>query len=1110
MPFISAIIGAIGAGIAAVGSFIGGLGAIGQMALSIGLNLAVAAISAALAPKPKEPPSGVDLELQLGEDVPRKVRVGRFGVAGHLAYANAFGPGNQYLQQVFVVSDAPITALDKVWIDGELATLVNTGNPAGLQVTNGDYANLIWIKLVDGHQTTADAELVSGSNPADRWTAAHVGHGTAYIVVTMSYDREKLANPPQFFFEGRGAALYDWRKDSTVGGTGLHRWNDQSTWEYSANPIVAAYNYYRGFEINGDIFCGMEMLASDLPLSAWTMAANICDESVSGRTRYVVAIGLDCTLEHGDNIDALMKSCGGMIVDGVDGTWPIVGTNQPTVATLTDADLIVGAPVRFQARRAMNELVNSVSGTYPNPENQWSPAGYERATDAATVAVDRRTRDVAMNFETVPDGEQAAQLAAIYFSENRWEATGQIMVRPRWQVLEPGDWIVWQSKRYGTRTYMVTDMEIASLDGEGPRNTLLSLQERNGGIYDAVTVVPQPVPLGPATPVYATELLDFAVIGIAGVGSNGQVYPAIRVSWTLPTDPTVSGAVIEYRVKAQPDISYDKAVSFDRTIVLLAEGVVSNTIYEVRHRLVTDPTRVTPWSAWFEVTTLDLPNPDLLVGLAEVKDDIEGRFRTLQKEVDDVRTKLTDVGTSLQLAPLANWQTIRKVSERTGQNEASIKVEQIVRAMANEAIAAELATLAANVGGNKALITVERVARADGDTALAAEITSLSAEVDGNAASISAETGARVDADSALAADIATLDANVGDNSAAIAAEQTARADADSALAADIAVLEGSVGDNSAAITTEQSARVNADSALAADIAILEADVGDNLAAIITEQAARADGDSANASSITAVSADLNDRFATGLMKFEAAANQAGVDARFSIMLRAGTADAFKESGLFLELYTDGGIQKSRMAVLADQFVVTDGSIYTLPLVYSGGVLKLQGVKVEWADIVNIVADEAFINSLVTNELFVIGTSNLDFDVVTASAVLTGSSGPPTAIAGVLDTLVIDNPNPNPVLMDVFISASISNGAGAGSGTVTTRVRRQHDNKIIATVTAAFSGAPSGQALSVDKFFIDEDPLQGANTYILEVLRSGGLGDSSTAAGTVKMLWWKR
>lgn len=85
------------------------------------------------------------------------------------------------------------------------------------------------------------------------------------------------------------------------------------------------------------------------------------------------------------------------------------------------------------------------------------------------------------------------------------------------------------------------------------------------------------------------------------------------------------------------------------------------------------------------------------------------------------------------------------------------------------------------------------------------------------------------------------------------------------------------------------------------------------------------------------MSADFNGRFAQGLVKFEAVAAPTGVDARFSVLLRAGTSQSFKVSGFYVELYTEGGVQKSRMAVQADQFLVTSGNNRHYPMVFENG-----------------------------------------------------------------------------------------------------------------------------------------------------------------------------
>ncbi|MBC7280043.1 hypothetical protein [Hoeflea sp.] len=785
MPFLAPLIAGIGAAITAVGSFIaplttalGGLGAFGKVLLTIGLNLAMTVAQGLFAKKEKPPPSGVQLDLQFGEGGSRDVKCGFYAVAGLFIYPNAYGPANSTLQQAFQISDFPVTSLDKVWIDGELATLGAVDTVKGAVVTSGGYAGRIWVKLVDGWQTEADAGLVAGANPTGRWSVDHVGLGNAYAIVTMNYDREKLTQPPQFLFEGKGAPLYDWRKDSTVGGSGAHRWNDITTWEFTENGMLMAYAYHRGIAFNGDLFCGMEVPASDLPIARWTAAANLCDEAVDGAPRYRCSIGLDCNIEHGDNIEAIMTSCGGMMVNGVGEIFPIVGSDQPIVATLTDDDMIVGEPVKFQARRSMDELVNSVSGTFPNPDNQWGPTSYATARDAGVVATDRRTRDVTLNFTTVIYPKQAANLAALYLSENRFEATASFTARPRWQVLEPGDWIAWNSARYGSRIFMVVDSQLKSASSDGPRNVPLSLQQRSGDIYDGVGIVVPDAPVNNAAPVYQAELLDFAVTAASVLGADSRARPAIRTSWTATSDPTVAAIILQWRIQAEPGDLFDRTVNTGQTIAFIVEGIMSSTIYEVRHKVIADPARVTSWSAWQEVTTGDIG-----LNLADLGADVIGRFEEIETGIEDVVATATQTAEDLaqevtdRAAALAAEAAVRQASDLAEAAE-RIELSEVHAADIRStrdgllALSVEMFDLGANavldrqeirrsLTSSLAGITAaysEAITVATGpDSALVATQTDLAAQIADTNTSIAVVNAAYVTADEAIALQTTTL-----------------------------------------------------------------------------------------------------------------------------------------------------------------------------------------------------------------------------------------------------------------------------------------------------------------------------------------------------------------
>lgn len=781
MPFISAAIGAVTGAIFGAGTIAAG---IASAAIGIGLNFVVGKIQQNQAKKNAKKSAGTQFERDYGENISRKVACGYVGIAGHDVYVNTYNRSNKSLLQVYAISDFPCDGLSRVWAGGKQLNLVQTS--ANEWRVDQDFEGRLNFRFYDGTQAAADSQLVSTSNPAGRWTADHIGSGICYIIVELTYHQEKNNSFPDFFFEVRGARLYDPRKDSTVGGSGGHRWGNYATYEFTENPVIMDYNYRCGFawgaDASGrpDVFLGMDMAPEDLPIDKYATAANICDEIAGGERRYRCCVMLDADVDHGDNIDALMQACGGMVIDSVDGSWPLIGTQQPIVATFTDEDLITNEPVRFQRRRSMADLVNSVGGTYPEPANMWSPAGYDTQTNTSQVALDRRTRDLAINFDTVPSKRQANQLASIYYNENRYEATADIVLRPYFQDIRVGDWVQWNSERYGNRVYIVQSRSIRALTSDGPRNVALSLQERDGSIYAGTGVLPPVVPIPSGEPVYLNELPDWTPIPILAVSDDGRTVSAFRMSWSPFDDVSVTGIQFEWWATAQPENRFTRTVQPDVTITMLQEGIVSETNYSFRHRLIAS--RPTNWSTVKTATSLASGNADLEVYLGNLNKEVKEQFQKLFQGLDDLRPIVERLLTNTQLADASFETSKRRLEAQQGASQAYFEENIAVIASELEAVAAQ----------------------------------------------------------------------------------------------------------------------------------------------------------------ITDVYAAIDEGFAQGRVEFRAAANQSGVDARFAVALRGSVNDTFKESGFFLELYTVGGVQRSRFAVMADQFVVTNGATSSLPMVFENGVLKLQ------------------------------------------------------------------------------------------------------------------------------------------------------------------------
>lgn len=675
---------------------------------------------------------GAILNVQYGEKTPRVVAIGDCCVAGKAVYDNTFGNANKQLQRVVALSDFYTSGLTSLSLDGEYVTLGTYGPTYGYPVTTSKWSGHVYIKYYDGFQTTADGYLVGQANPSTRWGSAYKGIGISYAILTFIYHEEDMNSLPSFEIRFKGAPLYDFRKDTSVGGSGSHRFNDPSTWEYSANPVLADYTFRRGFEVNNDLFCGMGMPASDLPLSRYIAAANVCDEDVDGDPRYAVSIFLDASdKQHGDNIEDIMLSCAGQVIDSVEGSYPLVGAAQVPVGILNDSYLVDGAEVTFQKYRSFGQLVNSVSGTYTEPDLIFGETGYSEQTLSTAVVADRRTLDFNLNLPMVTVRAQAERLASIYFNENRFEVTKSCTVTGQWQTLELGDWITWEGDRDGLdRDYQIVAMTISTLDN-GERTVFLQLQERHDDIYDGAVLTSFGAPVKSNDPILLNELSNLVYSPTYIEDDDGTQYPVVGGSWDEIDDVTVAGIFFQWRLKTDNTKIWTKYVRSTESSTYFQEGILGLKIYEFRHRLYTFPGRTTLWSDWEEVITTDPPSWKL----KRLSQEVRRLMRESREEQDRLnRISAVAMAESMNVAgeaALVSQAAIKK----TARANAAIAQEVLLRVSEDEALASLITALEATVDDNTARVIAEEIARASADSALASSVTAVTAIANAGTAS---------------------------------------------------------------------------------------------------------------------------------------------------------------------------------------------------------------------------------------------------------------------------------------------------------------------------------------------------------------------------------------
>jgi hypothetical protein len=579
----------------------------GQLALSV----AFSALQAAMMDEPPTPGMRTENTLTGGAN-PLSFPLGRCATAGvFLCPPMTHGDDNSRLTYVIGLSGINRASLSRIIVDGEYVPITGTVHPDYGNKLGGDLDDHAWIQF-RAVPTVADPMLLAkyGSYPKRPWNTNMVGPGTSYAILTFLYNTDVFGQFPQVQFEMDGIPLYDPRKDTSVGGSGAHRWNDRSTWEPTDNPAVMIYSILRGIDLHDGSIWGGVARAKELPLASWFAAMNKCDEPVSlsgGGTEPRYRAGMEVLLadEPFAVIGELLKACHGSLAE-VGGTTKIrVGGPGASVLSITDDDLIISNPQEYEPFPGLGDIFNGVEITYPAPGALWQPRKLEPIYDATYQAEDDNRLLVAqLDLASVPYARQARRLGKALIKAERRFARHVITLPPKALILEPLDVISWTSDAngYTAKRFDVTEVQI----DPGTLCVTVSLREVNPDDYDwnpADEITeddPSPGVVRPA----AETIPGFAAAGVNLLDDNGDPRrPAVKLTWTGNDRRDVRG--IEYELRRFGDTDVIGAGSRERVDNgqwVLPDRVISATSYEVRARFISRRRRQN-WSAWASLTT---------------------------------------------------------------------------------------------------------------------------------------------------------------------------------------------------------------------------------------------------------------------------------------------------------------------------------------------------------------------------------------------------------------------------------------------------------------------------------------------------------------------------
>jgi len=571
-------------GAAVVGFFVGG-----PVGAAIGFAAALGVM--ALRPKTnaKNTATADRLNKTLAAEDFRKIVFGETAFASDIRYYESYGAANY--DEVVACATHKVESFGKFYLDGVEETFSGTAS-------TGVYTGNLAKSNVTAGVTATGTALGAGS----LWTSAASFTGCAYYTLKWLYDQTKHPNgiPQRYCQVGKGAKVYDPRKDTTNGGTGSHRYNDQTTWEYSptdSNGIPIGRNnalqmlwYLLGWTITNPatsekvLVAGRGVDPADIDWPSWITAANACE------TEHYYT---DCILSTGDSHDTnegiIAAGAQGVLLD-TGGLWSYWVSSDDTASiavALTEDDIVSG--VKWTPRDSIQNQWNRVGGSFidPSTTSLYQAAPYPMISDSTYLSEDGGTvKKAVLDFQNVQDAALAQKNARTFLNRSRW--TGRFEAEFNYRILKANNWnivtLTFARLGFSAKLFRIISM---SLNPNG--SVACVLQEEAAAIYTAGSTSSYTAPAAGSA---YNSLQQIALSGLAASaldvgGSSTQHFDGITISWTT-VGPNVKRIETQYR-KTGDTIWQDGGMASQAGTPVDSINiwpVVSLTGYDVRARTI--------------------------------------------------------------------------------------------------------------------------------------------------------------------------------------------------------------------------------------------------------------------------------------------------------------------------------------------------------------------------------------------------------------------------------------------------------------------------------------------------------------------------------------------
>lgn len=503
-------------------------GYVATTAVAIGVAVAVGTYALTEAMKPDIGVSmtdpAQDQSLQTQSNMARKIIYGT-ALAGAqiVGYAKPTIAQKDYHIMVLNIAGHPCESVELYEIEGK---------------TPAELAGKYQLTFYTGDQTAADP---TAKMYVDGWTSDHVGYGQTYAVLKLEIDGELFPGAiNEIKFKVKGKKVYDPRKDSTAGGSGTHRINDKTTWEWSDNPQLCAYNWVMEYG-------GKMPPLRRIPTDFMAITANYCDELATYTdkdgnqqqdTRFSCNGILNNSVKPAEGLKQIMATCGAKVYR-VGGRIFIKPAMYAGPASVTVDISEVHTQPTYQPHRAYRDLLNTVRTEYVEPELKWQVTNAPVLDSPAYIARDKSILEETFRYTMVTKDHQAQRLGKLKLERSRAGfLVNKILPGIRLDIVAGNNINFIDSKTGISREFLVEDVKYdaanrkttAVVVEEGPQLYPDSFEPAEGELTPNTTLPDTTIPYAPESVAFTETPSDSWRQGV--------------ITWTHPSPDSIVNYIV--------------------------------------------------------------------------------------------------------------------------------------------------------------------------------------------------------------------------------------------------------------------------------------------------------------------------------------------------------------------------------------------------------------------------------------------------------------------------------------------------------------------------------------------------------------------------------------